>query len=322
MIVSLCLQDKQGNIPLHLAASFRQSSIANLLLSQPSAATAAPHNHAMLMSANKAGMLPIHAAAIAGCSACCSMCYTAAGRSSAGDMLAAKDKRGLTAAHWATKHGHQASVAATHMCDTRFHSTEQHMSAGLAMPMVKLQAVVFSHHRHTACNVHQSCMHSAVLYSCTFKPQPSAAQACSQLLADFTCCWSRCAKAALIRLQALAKQLADAQVRQQGAVDAEPSGTALLGQSTISGEAHVKPTLIVAPAECYSHRTCPEPITREGPEPPPENVNRLKVLTDPGKAAGYMFYWHLNSHPKTGVLSSNSEKLAKSAHAFVSNALV
>ena len=42
------------------------------------------------------------------------------------------------------------------------------------------------------------------------------------------------------------------------------------------------PTLIVAPEDCYKHRTCPEPITRAGPEVPPENVNRLKVLTHPG----------------------------------------
>ena len=41
-------------------------------------------------------------------------------------------------------------------------------------------------------------------------------------------------------------------------------------------------TLIVAPTESHNHRTCPEPITRSGSEVPSENVNRLKVLTDPG----------------------------------------
>ena len=41
-------------------------------------------------------------------------------------------------------------------------------------------------------------------------------------------------------------------------------------------------TLVVAPSECHCHRTCPEPITRSGSEVPSENVNRLKVLTDPG----------------------------------------
>ena len=105
-------------------------------------------------------------------------------------------------------------------------------------------------------------------------------------------------KAALLGSQALAKQLADAQVRQQGWLDAEQSGPALPIQSTIDGEANVKATVIVAPAECHSHRTCPEPITRDGPEPPPENVNRLKVLTNPGKSAGHLSHWHLDSQTR------------------------
>lgn len=41
-------------------------------------------------------------------------------------------------------------------------------------------------------------------------------------------------------------------------------------------------TRIFAPAECRQHLTAPEPIRRGGPPPPPENVNRLRVLTDPG----------------------------------------
>ena len=59
------------------------------------------------------------------------------------------------------------------------------------------------------------------------------------------------------------------------------------GLSTILPETRPKmaPTLIVAPEDCYKHRTCPEPITRAGPEVPPENVNRLKVLTHPGVVA-------------------------------------
>lgn len=84
-------------------------------------------------------------------------------------------------------------------------------------------------------------------------------------------------------LQALAKQLDDERLREQGSSDAEPSGIGVPDQSSLPGEDGVKPTLLVAPDECYSHRTCPEPITRSGEEPPPENVNRLKVLTHPGK---------------------------------------
>lgn len=66
------------------------------------------HKQALATSANRAGLLPIHAAAVAGCSTCCSLCYRAVGSSS--DMLAAKDKKGLTAADWARKHGHWVSA--------------------------------------------------------------------------------------------------------------------------------------------------------------------------------------------------------------------
>ena len=41
-------------------------------------------------------------------------------------------------------------------------------------------------------------------------------------------------------------------------------------------------TLVIAPEECLAHRTAPEPIVRGGPDAPPENVNRLHVLTHPG----------------------------------------
>lgn len=41
-------------------------------------------------------------------------------------------------------------------------------------------------------------------------------------------------------------------------------------------------TLIVAPPQCLGHVTCPDPIRRGGPDPPPENVDRLRVLTTPG----------------------------------------
>ena len=103
-----CLQDKQGNTALHLAASSRQSSMVNLLLSHPSASANPLHRRALATSANRAGLLPIHASAIAGCSTCCSLCYGAVDRT--GDMLAVKDKKGLTAADWARKHGHKVSA--------------------------------------------------------------------------------------------------------------------------------------------------------------------------------------------------------------------
>ena len=42
------------------------------------------------------------------------------------------------------------------------------------------------------------------------------------------------------------------------------------------------PTLLVAPDECHLHNTCPFPIVRGSRPPPPENINRLHVLTDSG----------------------------------------
>jgi hypothetical protein len=41
-------------------------------------------------------------------------------------------------------------------------------------------------------------------------------------------------------------------------------------------------TLVVAPPECQLHFTCPDPLPR-GMSPPPENVDRLRVLVDEGK---------------------------------------
>ncbi|WIA10571.1 hypothetical protein OEZ85_010758 [Tetradesmus obliquus] len=41
------------------------------------------------------------------------------------------------------------------------------------------------------------------------------------------------------------------------------------------------PTLIVAPHECELHRTCPDPLPR-GCHPPPENVDRIRVLSQEG----------------------------------------
>ena len=44
-------------------------------------------------------------------------------------------------------------------------------------------------------------------------------------------------------------------------------------------------TLVLAPDECLLHFTAPEPL-RSNSKPPPENVERLRVLTNPGVWAG------------------------------------
>lgn len=63
---------------------------------------------------------------------------------------------------------------------------------------------------------------------------------------------------------------------------AEPSAAAS-GQGAVAGAQQVQHTLILAPPQCLEHHTCPEPIVRGGADPPPENVNRLRVLTTPGQ---------------------------------------
>ncbi len=55
-------------------------------------------------------------------------------------------------------------------------------------------------------------------------------------------------------------------------------------------------TLVIAPDECLLHRTCPEPIVRGRVEPPPDNVLRLRVLTDPGAHAAVGLAGALEGH--------------------------
>ena len=42
-------------------------------------------------------------------------------------------------------------------------------------------------------------------------------------------------------------------------------------------------TIVIAPQECHQHITAPLLMVRGGQEPPPEQINRLHVLTDSGK---------------------------------------
>lgn len=62
------------------------------------------------------------------------------------------------------------------------------------------------------------------------------------------------------------------------------------------------PTLIVAPPQCEKHLTCPDPLPR-GVCPPPENVERLRVLVDDSKGVlrcaslARLLDWELNVAP-------------------------
>ena len=81
-------------------------------------------------------------------------------------------------------------------------------------------------------------------------------------------------------MQGLARALAAAGAGEPPDADGDAADAAKAG-----------PTLLLAPEECHLHHTCVLPIVRGGEEPPPENVDRLHVLTDPGAEA-----WILGTH--------------------------
>lgn len=58
------------------------------------------------------------------------------------------------------------------------------------------------------------------------------------------------------------------------------TGAAPEGAAAAAVAAAGKRTLLVAPPECNEHYTAPQPVTRAGREPPPENTARLDVLLD------------------------------------------
>ncbi|KAK9809002.1 hypothetical protein WJX72_007747 [[Myrmecia] bisecta] len=95
-------QDKQGNSPLHLAARFAQHQMVSLLVRQGEAWS----SRTVVTAKNKAGQLPLHLAAVVGC-----WQSAAALQAAAPASASATDKRGLTAAQWAAKRGHQDLAA-------------------------------------------------------------------------------------------------------------------------------------------------------------------------------------------------------------------
>jgi len=78
--------------------------------------------------------------------------------------------------------------------------------------------------------------------------------------------------------EALAKALA---LEGGGAAAVSKVAAAALAADKVEETEKTRKMLLVAPDECLEHRTAPEPRPRSAPEPPPENVGRLKVLTDP-----------------------------------------
>lgn len=80
------------------------------------------------------------------------------------------------------------------------------------------------------------------------------------------------------------------------------SGAAVVKAAPAGPAADRRPTLIVAPPQCEKHLTCPDPLPR-GIPPPPENVERLRVLVEPGRGIlrtdrlAQLLSWELNVAP-------------------------
>ena len=60
-----------------------------------------------------------------------------------------------------------------------------------------------------------------------------------------------------------------------------------LGVDAPRSSPHAPPTLLVAPPACLEHRTYAEPYVRGDSDVPPENVERLRILTQPGRGILY-----------------------------------
>ncbi|GLI65150.1 hypothetical protein VaNZ11_008553, partial [Volvox africanus] len=80
---------------------------------------------------------------------------------------------------------------------------------------------------------------------------------------------------------ALAEMLVEAAAIKGPPPAGTPAGAAAAPAADAAAPAPPLRTLLLAPEECLLHRTAPEPIVRSDSEPPPENVSRLHVLTNP-----------------------------------------
>ena len=105
MEVSCCLQDKQGNTALHLAAKGAHCRALAALLQRGTPEQRA----AVVLGANRAGQLPLHLAALRGCGECCRVLAAAAPAA-----LQSRDKRGATPAQAAQMRGHHVRGCTAH----------------------------------------------------------------------------------------------------------------------------------------------------------------------------------------------------------------
>lgn len=95
---------------------------------------------------------------------------------------------------------------------------------------------------------------------------------------------------------------ADLAAQLQAAAEAAGVSGVAAAPAAAAAAAGRRPTLIVAPPQCEKHLTCPDPLPR-GVCPPPENVERLRVLVEPGRGIlrsdrlAQLLAWELNVPP-------------------------
>jgi hypothetical protein len=91
-------------------------------------------------------------------------------------------------------------------------------------------------------------------------------------------------KALAARLRAAAAAAAEAAAAGAAAANRDAAAAAASDGAAADADGVVRqlPTLIVAPPECELHRTCPDPLPH-GCHPPPENVDRIRVLAQEGR---------------------------------------
>ena len=258
-----CAQDKQGNTALHLAARAGHAALVQALL-QPGASWSAPAA-ALAGARNKLGQVPLHCAALAGCQQ-----STQALQNANPAAVGASDKRGRTPAELATKRGFAVGPCPFTLPST---TVTQSDCRWTQLPLAMCQSwPAFQ----------TSPWHAASSRDCT---------TCHYRVDDispFVGHWDRHESAGLkqcIIVHVWSHSLdgeQDLVGKVPGTVGDVRTGASVALQQPAQGAQ----TVIIAPGRCHEHRTCPEPITRQAADPPPENVRRLRVLTDPGTSAG------------------------------------
>ncbi|KAI3431427.1 hypothetical protein D9Q98_004480 [Chlorella vulgaris] len=259
-------RDDNGRTGLHWAAQMDFTAAADVLLEaagKKREQLRAEHQHQQAAAAAAAA-----AAATAGGGAAAAGGPPAALPAAAADeddslpppLVIFQDKQGCTALHLAARQGHAGAMA--QLLSAAAAGDDSGAEASAALVRTKNKAG-------------QNAVHSAVLAGSSrcaallVAAAPESAGVKSKLgmsPADLA------AKRHLAELEAALRSAQPVEALEK-----------LAAQEAASKKQQQPRTLLVAPPECLFHFTCPAPITRETSDSaPPENVERLNVLTKPG----------------------------------------